>query len=101
MRKDTNGMSVRATVATHTAGQDGIELREVNLPSPTGHQVLVQVEASGLCRSQLRQMSNHQSGAPFVLGHEGVGVITEVGPDVVGLGTGDRVIVTWMPLAGE
>ncbi|MGY0488223.1 zinc-binding dehydrogenase [Streptomyces sp. WG-D5] len=94
-------MGVNATVAIHHAGRDGIELREVRLPSPTGHQVLVEVEASGLCRSQLRQMHNHGSGNPFLLGHEGVGVVKDTGPEVRDLAPGDRVVVTWIPLAGD
>ncbi|MER6975663.1 zinc-binding dehydrogenase [Streptomyces carpinensis] len=94
-------MSVSATVAVHTAGQDGITMQEVILPSPTGHQVLVTIEASGLCRSQLRQMTLHGSGAPYLLGHEGVGVVAEVGPDVRDLNVGDRVVVTWIPVTGE
>jgi Zn-dependent alcohol dehydrogenase len=94
-------MSVNATVAVHLAGEEGIELREVQLPAPRGHQVLVEIEASGLCRSQLRQMANHQAGEPYVLGHEGVGVVQAVGSEVTGMAAGDRVIVTWMPLAGE
>lgn len=94
-------MGINATAALHHAGHDGIDLREVHLPSPTGHQVLVEVEASGLCRSQLRQIRNHRSGDPFLLGHEGVGVVSETGPEVRGLVPGDRVVITWIPQAGD
>lgn len=67
---------------------DDLEVR-----SPRRSEVKVQVEASGICRSDLLLME-FPDPSPAVMGHEAAGVVTEVGADVVGLKLGDRVAVT-------
>lgn len=55
-------------------------------PDLTGDQVLVKVTASGLCGTD-----EHYKGADIALGHEGAGVVEEIGPDVKELKKGDRI----------
>lgn len=65
-------------------------------------QVMVQVEASGVCHSDLTILRDGIGGlAPVILGHEGAGTVSEVGAGVTDLAPGDRVIGTFVPACGE
>lgn len=76
---------------------DGLETIDVG-PG----QVRVDMKASGVCHSDLSAMNGTlPMPAPVVLGHEGAGVIAEVGEGVHGLAEGDHVIVVWNPPCGE
>ncbi|MCI4081268.1 MULTISPECIES: Zn-dependent alcohol dehydrogenase [Streptomyces] len=64
--------------------------------------VKIRVRATGLCHSDLSAMSGVlPQPAPFVPGHEGSGVITDVGDGVTGHAIGDRVLVCWLPPCGH
>lgn len=65
---------------------NGIQESQTTKPNLTGDQVLVKITASGLCGTDL-----HYKNADMVLGHEGVGIVQEIGPDVKRLSRGDRV----------
>lgn len=70
---------------------------EVPVPEPQGAQVLVEVAAAGLCRTDLHIMSS-ASGAypytlPFTLGHESAGRVAALGPEASGVEVGDPVVV--------
>ena len=87
---------MRAAVMTRF--NENWEIRDVPAPRPAEGQVVIRVEASGMCGTDL-----HVHGGklplvtpPFVLGHEPVGTIVEVGAGVTALRTGDRVGVSWM-----
>jgi alcohol dehydrogenase, propanol-preferring len=72
-------------------------LAEVAVPEPQGSEVLVEVTAAGLCRSDLHIMSS-PSGVypytlPFTLGHETAGRVAALGPAVSGVAEGDLVVV--------
>jgi D-arabinose 1-dehydrogenase-like Zn-dependent alcohol dehydrogenase len=87
---------MRAAVMTRF--NENWEIREVPDPRPAAGQVLIRVEASGMCGTDLHV---HRGvlpivQPPFVLGHEPVGTIAEVGPGVSALREGDRVGVSWM-----
>ncbi len=71
---------------------------ERDLPVPGPGQVLVRVQACGVCRTDLHVVDGELPGGqiPIVPGHEIVGSIERAGPDVVGLATGDRVGVPWL-----
>jgi len=63
--------------------------------------VLVRIGASGLCHSDLLFLAGvGQFPPPMVLGHEGAGVVEEVGPDVRSVRAGDRVILSWVTPCG-
>jgi NDMA-dependent alcohol dehydrogenase len=79
-----------------------LEIQEVDLESPHAGEVLVRMGASGVCHSDLSIQNGTLMGAfPMVLGHEGAGVIEEVGDGVTGLAVGDHVVVSWVPQCGE
>lgn len=70
---------------------------EVPVPEPQGSEVLVQVAAAGLCRTDLHIMSS-PAGAypytlPFTLGHESAGRVAALGPEASGVDAGDPVVV--------
>lgn len=86
---------MRAVRLTHWGGPPVIT--EVERPTPSGEEVLIQVEAAGLCRSDLHVLAA-QPGAlpyrpPFTLGHEVAGRVVERGPDATGPEAGERVVV--------
>lgn len=72
-----------------------VELREVPLPDIGDEDVLLQVEAAGICGSDLHQYAGKQSwkvNYPVILGHEFAGVIAKLGPRVRAFKEGDRVV---------
>jgi S-(hydroxymethyl)glutathione dehydrogenase / alcohol dehydrogenase len=83
-------------------GQDQpLSIEDVE-PMPPGPQdVVVSVGASGVCHSDLSVVHGYVPlPPPTILGHEGTGTIEEVGPEVVGLKKGDRVIASFTPACG-
>ena len=78
-----------------------LKLRDVDLAGPGHGEVLVRVEAAGLCHSDLSVIEgNRPRPLPMVLGHEGAGVIEEVGPGVDDLVPGDHVVLVFVPSCG-
>ncbi|GAA4621929.1 NAD(P)-dependent alcohol dehydrogenase [Actinoallomurus vinaceus] len=80
-----------------TAWGEPPALTEVERPMPRGAEVLVQVEAAGLCRSDLHVLEA-PAGAlpyrpPFTLGHEVAGRVASLGPDADGVAVGERVVL--------
>ncbi len=74
-----------------------IESRPVPTPGPG--EVLVRIEASGLCRSDVRITRGDwpvRAQPPFIPGHEGVGIVRQVGPGVTHHRVGDRVAIGWL-----
>src|SRR3954447_24364025 len=64
--------------------------------------VKVKIHATGVCHSDLSAMQGIlPQAAPLVLGHEGAGEVTEIGPGVEGLAVGDHVIICWVPPCGD
>jgi Zn-dependent alcohol dehydrogenase len=65
-------------------------------------EVLVRVEAAGVCHTELHYMAGEMvCPLPVVLGHEGTGVVEEVGAGVDDLAPGQRVVFTWRPRCGQ
>lgn len=86
---------VRAAVLREVGGPLGVA--EVDLAPLGAGSVRVRLAASGLCRSDLSVVEGtFPLPTPTVLGHEGAGVVTEVGGDVEGLREGDRVVLSWV-----
>jgi threonine dehydrogenase-like Zn-dependent dehydrogenase len=65
-------------------------------------QILVQVEASGLCHTDIHAAHGDwpiKPSPPFIPGHEGVGIVQELGPGVTEVACGDRVAMPWLGYA--
>lgn len=79
------------------AWQTEPELREVERPEPGPGEVLVEMEAAGLCHSDLSVMDWPEGTLPWelplTLGHENAGTVAALGAGVIGLDEGDRVLV--------
>ena len=85
--------------AVVTAFGAPLEVREVEVPDPSAGQVLVQVEASGLCHTDIHAARGDwpiKPKLPLIPGHEGVGRVAALGPDAQGLAVGDRVAMPWL-----
>jgi len=93
-------MQVRAAVLEEF-GQP-LAVQEVELAGPHRGEVLVRLEACGVCHTDLYTASGADpSGyAPCVLGHEGAGVVEAVGPDVTLVAPGDHVVTLFAPECG-
>ena len=78
-------------------------VEELTVDPPGPHEVLVRVLACGLCHSDLHIVETKGWGSrfPILLGHEGAGVVEEVGTDVTSVAPGDRVVVAWRAPCGE
>jgi S-(hydroxymethyl)glutathione dehydrogenase/alcohol dehydrogenase len=94
-------MKSRAAVAFE-AGKP-LEIVEVDLEGPKAGEVLVEIKATGICHTDAFTLSgNDPEGAfPAILGHEGAGIVVEVGPGVRSLKVGDTVIPLYTPECRE
>ncbi len=76
-------------------------VEEIELDPPQQGEVLVALGGSGLCHSDEHVLTGDLPWPlPMIGGHEGAGVIQEVGPGVIGLVPGDRVIFSFLPVCG-
>ena len=94
-------MRTRAAVAIE-AGKP-LEIMEVNLDGPKEGEVLVEIKATGICHTDEFTLSgaDPEGMFPAILGHEGAGVVVEVGPGVKDLKVGDHVIPLYTPECRE
>ena len=90
-------MDVRAAVA-YQAGKP-LTLETVQLEGPKAGEVLVEIKATGVCHTDEYTLSGADPEGlfPAILGHEGAGVVVEVGPGVTSLRPGDHVIPLYVP----
>lgn len=86
-------MPYRALAAVMRAVEAPIAVQEVELADLRPHEVLVRIEASGICYTDIK--FGRQLPLPAVLGHEGVGVVEDIGGGVTGFTKGDRVIISY------
>lgn len=79
-----------------------LEIQDLDLEAPKAGEVLVKMGASGVCHSDVSVQNGTLMGSfPMVLGHEGAGVIEQVGEGVTNLAPGDHVVISWVPQCGE
>jgi len=90
-------MDVRAAVA-HKAG-DPLSIETVQLDGPKAGEVLVEVKATGICHTDAYTLSGADPEGlfPSILGHEGAGIVVEVGDGVTSVKPGDHVIPLYTP----
>ena len=96
-------MQTKAAVLREV-GQDW-SVEEIELDPPQSGEVLVKMVASGMCHSDEHLVTGDLAGAtspmPLIGGHEGAGIVMEVGPNVVGLEPGDHVVFGFIPACGR
>ena len=88
---------LKTRAVLQTAPGEPIVVDEMEVPDPKPDQVVVKLASSGVCHSQLHNLRNPKLDRPMAMGHEGTGVVTQVGRDVTHLKEGDQAIVTWVP----
>ncbi len=90
-------MKTRAAVAFEA--KRPLEIVELDLEGPKAFEVLVEIKASGICHTDAYTLDGLDSEGlfPSVLGHEGAGIVREVGPGVTSVKPGDHVIPLYTP----
>ena len=90
-------MDVRAAVA-YKAGEP-LVIETVQLQGPRFGEVLIEIKATGICHTDefTRSGEDPEGVFPAILGHEGAGIVVDVGPGVVSLKKGDHVIPLYTP----
>jgi alcohol dehydrogenase len=78
-----------------------ITVGTVDLDPPQGRELLIRVEAAGICHSDLSVVEGHRPRpVPMLLGHEACGRVVETGPDTQDVTVGQRVVMTFLPRCG-
>lgn len=99
--EEINFMKTRAAVAFE-AGKP-LEICDVELEGPKEGEVLVEIKASGICHTDEFTLSGADPEGifPAILGHEGAGIVVDIGPGVTSLKKGDHVIPLYTPECRE
>ena len=94
-------MKTRAAVAF--APNQPLEVVEVDLEGPKAREVLVEIMATGICHTDAYTLDGLDSEGlfPSILGHEGAGIVREVGAGVTSVAPGDHVIPLYTPECGQ
>jgi len=94
-------VTVRATAAVFDKLFTPFSVAEVDLDSPGPGEVLVQIVATGVCHTDaITRDGDLPFPPPGVLGHEGAGIVAEVGDGVTNVAVGDKVVIGW-PWCGQ
>jgi S-(hydroxymethyl)glutathione dehydrogenase/alcohol dehydrogenase len=94
-------MRSRAAVA-HGPGKE-LSIEEIEVEGPKAGEVLVEIKATGVCHTDAYTLSGKDPEGlfPCIMGHEGAGVVVDVGPGVKSLAKGDHVIPLYVPECRE
>ena len=91
---------VQAVIAR--AKGEPVSIATINVPDPGPGEAVVQVQACGVCHTDLHYREGGiNDDFPFLLGHEAAGVVESVGPDVTSVAPGDFVILNWRAVCGD
>ncbi|MDE3090088.1 MAG: Zn-dependent alcohol dehydrogenase [Chloroflexota bacterium] len=91
-------LKTRAAVVRET---NQLTIETIELDAPKANEVLVRVRAAGVCHSDLHNLRGElRLTPPFVMGHEGAGIVEQVGANVTHVKPGDRVLINWLPADG-
>ncbi len=88
--------------AVVTSFSEALEVVERDIPEPEAGQVLIRLEACGLCHTDIHAARGEwpvKPSLPFVPGHEGIGIIEKLGAGVISRTVGERVSIAWLGLA--
>ena len=88
---------MKSKAAIHAKKGEPLIIDNIEISGPKDDHVNVKMLSSGICHSQLHQMDNPDYPTPSLLGHEGTGIVTDVGKNITHLKEGDLTIVTWVP----
>src|SRR6202451_4909417 len=90
-------MKTKAAIAV--AARKPLEITTVDLEGPKAGEVLVEIKASGVCHTDefTRSGADPEGLFPAILGHEGAGIVVDVGPGVTSVQKGDHVIPLYIP----
>lgn len=92
-------MSNKMKAAVLHEFNQALQIEEVDIPTPGPGQIVVKMQASGVCHTDLHAVEGDwpvKPTPPFIPGHEGVGLVTAVGEGVNNVKEGDRVGVPWL-----
>ncbi len=79
-----------------------IRIAELTVEEPGPGEVLVEIRASGVCRTDWHAVTGHLPlPVPLVLGHEGAGIVKDIGSGVQRVKPGDHVVLSWIPNCGN
>jgi len=94
-------MKARAAVAF--APKQPLEIVEIDLEGPKAGEVLVEIMATGICHTDAYTLDGLDSEGlfPSILGHEGAGIVREIGEGVTSVAVGDHVIPLYTPECGK
>jgi S-(hydroxymethyl)glutathione dehydrogenase/alcohol dehydrogenase len=99
---DTSEILMKTRAAILWERGQPLSIEEIELDAPGPGEVLVEVMAAGVCHSDLHPArGDWPTRTPLVLGHEGAGIVREVGAGVTRLAAGDHVVCCWTPACGE
>jgi S-(hydroxymethyl)glutathione dehydrogenase / alcohol dehydrogenase len=98
--KDMGERKMKMKAAVMTGVGKPLEIQEVELAAPKANEVLVKIEATGVCHSDLNAVGDETTPAPAILGHEGAGIVAAVGSNVTKVKVGDKVALSWAPYCG-
>jgi Zn-dependent alcohol dehydrogenase len=87
-----------AAQAAISHGDGHFTFETIEVYPPEGDEVLVEIQAAGICHTDYDSLS---WGKPIVMGHEGAGIVRQVGPEVTSVQPGDRVILNWAIPCGQ
>ncbi len=96
--------NMKTTAAVLTEINRPLQIEELTIPPLKKGQVLVEVAYSGICHSQLNEiqgLKGEDKYLPHALGHEGSGIVLDIGPDVTKVKHGDHVVLTWIKGSGH
>src|SRR6202161_3668461 len=88
--------TMKAAVAPELGAK--LEIRELPIPEPGPGQVLIRMQTSGLCHTDIHAAAGDwpvKPTPPFIPGHEGIGRVEELGTGVSTRAIGDRVAIAW------
>lgn len=96
----TMTQTVRAVIS-RTKDAD-VELVDIVIPDPGAHDVIVRIQACGVCHTDLAyKQGGINDDYPFLLGHEAAGIVETVGEAVTHVAVGDFVVLNWRAVCGE
>lgn len=100
---DRKGAEMRTRAALIYEYKKPLVIDELSLEAPREKEVLIQYRAAGLCHTDIsvRDGVLRNPPLPCVPGHEGAGIVQEVGPGVTRVKPGDHVLLMWVPVCGQ